>query len=102
MITALRPLRSFMTQQKMSMSMITLVEYCHQIVAKYSTFPEEKLFDTVECFDFDALLDDRIDELHPKLVCNIYGINDTNVTPVKPNFESLWPLFGWEPAETIK
>jgi hypothetical protein len=51
---------------------------------------------------FDDLVDDLIDELHPKLVCNIYGINVSNVTPVKPNFELLRPLFGWAPADTIK
>jgi hypothetical protein len=40
--------------------------------------------------------------VHPKLVCYIYGINVSDVTPVKPNFELLRPLFGWAPADTIK
>jgi hypothetical protein len=40
-------------------------EYCHRTVATHSTLPEEELFDTVECFDFDDLVDDLLDELHP-------------------------------------
>jgi hypothetical protein len=77
-------------------------EYRHRTVAKHSTLPEEEFFDTKECFNFDDLVDDIIDELHPKLVCDIYGINVSDVTQVKPNFELLRPLFGWAPANTIK
>jgi hypothetical protein len=76
--------------------------YCHQTVAKHSTLPEEEFFDTVECLDFDDLVDDLIDELHPKRVCDIYGISFSDVTPAKPNFELLRYLFGWSPANTIK
>jgi hypothetical protein len=37
-------------------------KYCHRTVAKHSTLPEEVFFDTVECFDFDELVDDFLDK----------------------------------------
>jgi hypothetical protein len=77
-------------------------EYRHRTVAKHSTLPEEEFFDKVQCFDFDDLVDDLLDELHPKRIYDIYGINVSDVTPVKPNFELLRPLFGWASADTIK
>jgi hypothetical protein len=40
-------------------------EYRHRTVAKHSTLLEEEFFDTVECFDFDDLVDNLIDEVHP-------------------------------------
>jgi hypothetical protein len=105
MISALKTLRSFMTQQRMRNEHEDFNcngEYRHRTVAKHGTFPEEAFFDKVECFDFDDLIDDLIDEVHPKLVSDIYGTNGTEVTPVKPNFEILRPLFEWAPADTIK
>jgi hypothetical protein len=56
----------------------------------------------VECFDFNDLVEDLVDEVHPKLVCDIYGINVSDATPVKPYFKLLCPLFGWAPADIIK
>jgi hypothetical protein len=71
-------------------------------MAKHSTLSEEEFFDTVECFDFDDLVDYLLDELHPKRVCHIYGINVSDFTPVKPNFELLRPIFGWALVRIVK
>jgi hypothetical protein len=67
-------------------------EYRHRTVTKHSTLPEEEFLGTVDCFDFDDLVNDLIDELHPKLVWDFYGINiSDDVTQFKPNFELLRP-----------
>jgi hypothetical protein len=77
-------------------------EYRHRTVATHSTLPEEEFFDAIEYIDFDDLVDDLFDTIHPERVNDIYEIQLTDVSKVKPNFELLRPLFGWAPADTIK
>jgi hypothetical protein len=72
-------------------------EYPHRTVVTHSTLPEEEFFEMVECFDFDDLVDDLLDDLHPQRVFDLYGNNVSDVTAVKPNFElcSHNPVCSW-------
>jgi hypothetical protein len=76
-------------------------EYRHRTVATHTIVPEEEFFDASEYVDFDDLVDDFMDLLHPKSVSVVYNVNLTDVVKVKPNFELLRPLFGWAPIDTI-
>jgi hypothetical protein len=51
--------------------------------------------------DFDDMVDDCLDTLHPAKVNKTYTISLTTVEH-KANFDLLRPLFGWAPAETLK
>jgi hypothetical protein len=43
-------------------------EYRHRTVATHTIVPEEEFFDALEHVDFDDLVDDFMDLLHPKSV----------------------------------
>jgi hypothetical protein len=77
-------------------------EYQHRTVATHTIVPEEEFFDAIEYVDFDDLVDDFMDLLHPESVSIVYNVNLTHVVKVKPNFELLSPLFGWAPIDTIQ
>jgi hypothetical protein len=77
-------------------------EYRHRTVATHTTISEEEFFDAIEFIDFDDLVDNLMDDVHPDVVNDVYDINNVDVSQVKPNFELLRPLFGWAPADTIK
>ena len=77
-------------------------EYRHRTVATHRMVPEDEFFDASEFEDFDDLIDDLFDTLHPDGLNDVYGVNVTDVNPIKPNFEFIRPLFGWAPADTIK
>jgi hypothetical protein len=77
-------------------------EYRLHAVAPQTIVPEEELFDSVKYVDFNHLLDDFMDLLHPESVSVVYNVNLTDVTKVNPNFELLRPLFGWSPIDTIE
>jgi hypothetical protein len=59
-------------------------------------------FDAAMYTDFSDIVDNVIDNVHLVVVSNVYDLNLTDVTKVKPDFALLRPLFGWAPADTIK
>jgi hypothetical protein len=77
-------------------------EYRHRAGATHTIVLEEEFFDAKEYVDFDDLVDDFMDLLHPEYVSVVYNVNLTDVVKVNPNFELLLPLFGWAPIETIQ
>ena len=77
-------------------------EYRHRTVATHTLIEgEEEFFDACTFLDFDDMVDDLLDTLHPDEVNNTYTVSLTTVEH-KANFELLRPLFGWAPAETLK
>jgi hypothetical protein len=77
-------------------------EYRHRTVATHNLLDEEEFFDSMECVDYDDLVDDFIDAHNPTVVDNIYNVTAAKVMSQPPNFELLRPLFGWAPTDTIK
>jgi hypothetical protein len=77
-------------------------EYQHRTVATHTIVPEEEFFDAIEYIDFNDLVDAFIDVLHPESVSVVYNVNLTDVAKVKPNFEILHLLIGWDPIDTIQ
>jgi hypothetical protein len=77
-------------------------EYWNRTVATLTVLPEEEFFDCIKYIEFEYQVDDVMDTIYPKSVCDIYDINLTDVIKLKPNFELLHPLFGWAPADTSK
>jgi hypothetical protein len=66
-----------------------------------NVIPEEEFFDANEFVDYDDLVDDLMDNLHPESISVVYDINLIDIAKVKPNFALLHPLFGWATTETI-
>jgi hypothetical protein len=77
-------------------------EYCHRTVATHHTCLEEEFYDACEFLSFNDQVDDLMDAVNPTIVSDVYGIHNTEVSKVAPEFELLRPLFGWAPADTIK
>jgi hypothetical protein len=77
-------------------------EYRYRTVATHTIVPEEEFFDDIQYVDFNDLVDYFMDLLHPEIVSVVYNVNLTDVVKVKPNFELLHPLFGWDPIDTIQ
>jgi hypothetical protein len=77
-------------------------EYQHRTVATHTIVPEEEFFDAIEYVDFDDLVDDFMDLLHPESVSVVYNVNLADVVKVNPNFELLRPLFARAPIGTIQ
>jgi hypothetical protein len=77
-------------------------EYWSHMVATHILIPEEAFFDAIEYVDFDALVDDFMDLLHPESVSVVYNVNLTDIAKVYPILELLRPLFGWPPIDTIQ
>jgi hypothetical protein len=65
----------------------------------HNVISEEEFFDANEFVDYDDLVDDLMDNLHPESVSASYEFNLTNIAKVKPSFALL---FGWAPTETIQ
>jgi hypothetical protein len=77
-------------------------EYRSRTVATHTLIEgEEEFFDACTFLDFDDVVDDLLDTLHPAKVNNTYTISLTTVE-YKANFDLLRLLFGWAPAETLK
>jgi hypothetical protein len=49
-------------------------EYRHRTVATHTNIPEEEFFDAMEYVDFDDLVDNFMDLLHPESVCVVYNV----------------------------
>jgi hypothetical protein len=77
-------------------------KYQHHTVATHTIVPEDEFLDSIECVDFDDLVDDFMDLLHPESVSVIYNVNLTDVAKVKQHFKLLRSLFGWAPIDTIQ
>jgi hypothetical protein len=59
-------------------------EYQHLTVATHSIVSEEELFDATEYVDFDDLVDDFMDLLHPESVIVEFNVTLTDFANVKP------------------
>jgi hypothetical protein len=77
-------------------------EYHHCTVATHKLLDEEEFIDSMECIDYNDLVDDLMDAHNPTFVDNIYNVTAAKVMSQPPNFELLRPLFGRAPTVTIK
>jgi hypothetical protein len=64
-------------------------EYCHRTVASHKLLDEEEFFDSMECVDYDDLVDDLVDAHNPTVVNDIYNVTVANVMSQPPNFKLL-------------
>jgi hypothetical protein len=76
-------------------------EYQSRMVATHHQVEEKEYFDTFEYNDFDNLVDELIDSVHPQPATDTYAVTPTNVDQ-KPNFDLLRPLFGGALVDTLK
>jgi hypothetical protein len=76
--------------------------YRHRTVATHLTCVEEEFYNACEYLDFDDQVDDLLDAVILEAVSGTYGMHSSEVCKIDPNYELLWALFRWAPADTIK
>jgi hypothetical protein len=59
-------------------------EYRHRTVATHKFLDEEELFDSMECVDYDNLVDDLMNAHNPTVVDNIYNLQPRKLCPNHP------------------
>ena len=76
--------------------------YRHRTTASHSTHQELKFFDAHECQDYNDVVDDILDSLHPDVLQSVYEVHAVASAPSKRDYELLRPFFAWAPADTIR
>ena len=76
--------------------------YRHRTIASHSTHQELEFFDAHECQDYDDVVDDILDSLHPDVLQSVYEVHAVASAPSKRDYELLRPFFAWAPADTIR
>jgi hypothetical protein len=72
---------------------------CINTVRLRSTPSSQKNHSLMPLIDFNDIVDDFMDALHPEIVSGVYNINLTHIAKVTPTFEILRPSFCWDPIE---